>query len=99
VSTAPKSHPTSRSILVAEQQRSFAPSRLTQRQLECLGWVQEGKSASDIGGILGISGRTVEGHLLKVCDHFGVRTRFQAVLKARDLGLITSSEVRDAGNC
>lgn len=61
---------------------------ITARQLECLAWVQEGKSASDIGGILGISRRTVEGHLLKVCDHLGVRTRLQAVLRARDLGLI-----------
>lgn len=63
---------------------------VTHRQLECLTWVQEGKSASDIGGILGISGRTVEGHLQKVCEQFGVRTRVQAVLKARDLGLISS---------
>ncbi|OYX36583.1 MAG: hypothetical protein B7Y99_01020 [Caulobacterales bacterium 32-69-10] len=63
---------------------------MTARQLECLHWVQQGKSATDIGGILGISGRTVEGHLQKVCNHLGVRTRFQAVLKARDLGLIGS---------
>ncbi len=75
-----------------EEQRSFQPLQITERQLECLAWVQEGKSASDIGGILGISSRTVEGHLLKVCDHFGVRTRFQAVLKARDLGLIPLSQ-------
>lgn len=68
------------------------PSRLlreiTDRQLECLIWVGEGKSASDIGGILGISRRTVEGHLLKICMHLGVKTRVQALLKARDLGLI-----------
>ncbi|MCF8504104.1 MAG: helix-turn-helix transcriptional regulator [Caulobacter sp.] len=61
---------------------------VTERQLECLAWVQEGKSASDIGGILGISSRTVEGHILKVCEHLGVRTRIQAVLKARDLDLL-----------
>lgn len=61
---------------------------ITDRQLQCLAWVQEGKSASDIGGILGISSRTVEGHLSKVCAHLNVRTRFQAVLKALDLGLL-----------
>ena len=61
---------------------------VTARQMECLFWVQEGKSATDIGAILGISGRTVEGHLIKLCNHLGVRTRFQAVLKARDLGLL-----------
>lgn len=76
--------------LVAEE-RSFAPVGVTERQLECLAWVQEGKSASDIGGILGISSRTVEGHLLRLCEHFGVRTRVQAVLRARDLGLLKPS--------
>lgn len=68
--------------------RFLIQHNITTRQLECLWWVQQGKSANDIGGIMGISGRTVEGHLLKICDHLGVRTRFQAVLKARDLGLI-----------
>lgn len=67
---------------------SAEPEGLTGRQLECLYWVQEGKSATDIGGILGISSRTVEGHLIKACAHFRVRTRFQAVLRARDLGLL-----------
>lgn len=62
--------------------------RVSVRQLECLFWVQEGKSANDIGGILGISGRTVEGHLQQACLLLGVRTRFQAVLRARDLGLL-----------
>ncbi len=61
--------------------------RLTERQLECLYWTQQGKSAGDIGLILGISPRTVEGHLAKACRILGVRTRIQAVLKARELGL------------
>ena len=72
----------------APTDRGIALCEITRRQLECLAWVGEGKSASDIGGILGISGRTVEGHLLKICAHLDVKTRFQALLKARDLGLI-----------
>jgi DNA-binding CsgD family transcriptional regulator len=67
--------------------RTTTPS-LSPRQLECLAWAQEGKSAVDIGQILGISGRTVEGHLALACEALGVRTRIQAVLRARDLGLI-----------
>jgi DNA-binding CsgD family transcriptional regulator len=63
---------------------------ITARQIEIVCWVQEGKSASDIGGILNISKRTVEHHLEKLCANLGVRTRFQAVLKMRDLGLITA---------
>jgi len=62
--------------------------RVSERQLECLAWAQEGKSATDIGQIIGISGRTVEGHLANVCEALGVRTRIQAVVRARDLGLL-----------
>lgn len=65
---------------------------ITPRQLQCLAWVQEGKSATDIGGILGLSGRTVEGHLIKLCGHLGVKTRIQAVVRARELGLIGQSQ-------
>ena len=61
---------------------------ITYRQLQCLAWTHEGKSATDIGQILGISGRTVEGHLAKVCRNLGVRTRIQAVLKAKELGFL-----------
>ncbi len=72
--------------------RSSGTGPITARQLECLTWVQEGKSASDIGGILGLSGRTVEGHLGKLCGHLGVKTRVQAVVRARQLGLIADGE-------
>jgi DNA-binding CsgD family transcriptional regulator len=61
---------------------------LTARQLECLYWAQQGKSATDIGQIVGISGRTVERHLFNACAALGVRTRVQAVVRARDLGWI-----------
>jgi DNA-binding CsgD family transcriptional regulator len=37
--------------------------RLSRRQAECLSWVEEGKSAVDIGGILGLSARTVEEYI------------------------------------
>jgi len=68
--------------------RPDADLPITKRQLQCLAWTREGKSAGDIGQILGISARTVEGHLAKVCGHLGVRTRIQAVIKAKDLGLL-----------
>lgn len=74
-----------------DQRRSAASRLITDRQLQCLAWVQEGKSATDIGGILGLSGRTVEKHISKVCGHLGVKTRIQAVVRARELGLITAN--------
>ena len=61
---------------------------LSRRQVQCLYWVQEGKSAADIGVILGLSPRTVEEYLAKVCDKLGVRRRVQAVVSARRLGLL-----------
>lgn len=74
---------------------SGAPAEpLSARQIECLVWAQEGKSARDIGGIIGISGRTVEKHLAKACAALDVRTRLQAILRARDLGLIPRRRLR-----
>lgn len=74
--------------VIAPEAPSFSRLYITERQLEILGWVQHGKSARDIGSILGISPRTVEHQLEKVCENLGVRTRFQAVLKVRDLGVL-----------
>ena len=61
---------------------------LSPRQTECLFWVQEGKSSRDIGTILGVSHRIVERHVFKACHKLGVKTRLQAVIRARTLGLI-----------
>lgn len=61
---------------------------LSGRQLECLSWAEAGKRARDTGQILGISQRTVEKHLAQAYEALGVRTRIQAVVKARRLGLL-----------
>jgi DNA-binding CsgD family transcriptional regulator len=66
--------------------------RLSPRQTECLSWVQEGKSSRDIGVILGVSHRIVERHVFRACQRLGVKTRLQAVLRARSLGLIGDPE-------
>ncbi|MDX2233611.1 MAG: LuxR C-terminal-related transcriptional regulator [Hyphomonadaceae bacterium] len=61
---------------------------LTRRQIDCLSWVREGKSATDIGAILGISAHTVHEHVAAACARLGVRTRIQAVAAAMALRLI-----------
>lgn len=61
---------------------------LTLRQVEILYWVQEGKTAWEIGRILGLSARSVDGHLRRIYARLDVRTRLQAVLRAQDLGLL-----------
>lgn len=74
------------------EESSASPDRnlvvLSSRQLECLSWAEVGKSARDTGQILGISQRTVEKHLEQAYGLLGVRTRIQAVVRARQLGLL-----------
>lgn len=61
---------------------------LSAREHECLVWVSQGKSSSDIGVILSLSPRTVDSYLEKVCAKLKVRTRIEAVATAIRLGLI-----------
>lgn len=69
-----------------------APSPpLTDRQLECLRWISMGKSSTDIGVILRISGRTVDYHVIAICERLGVRTRMQAVALAIQRGWLSAA--------
>ncbi|NGO52983.1 LuxR family transcriptional regulator [Mesorhizobium camelthorni] len=52
---------------------------LTPREYECLQWAARGKSAWDIGGILGIKPRTAAFHLDNAKKKLGVRTKNQAI--------------------
>jgi len=64
---------------------------LTERQRECLLWVREGKSSTDIAVILGLSPRTVDEHIAAACERLNVRTRAQAVVEAAAQGLLPAS--------
>ncbi|TWG95972.1 DNA-binding CsgD family transcriptional regulator [Mesorhizobium sp. J18] len=54
---------------------------LTHREYECLQWAARGKSAGDIGSILGITRRTASFHLDNAKKKLGVRTVVQAVAR------------------
>lgn len=62
---------------------------LTQRQREVLQLLAEGKSAKEIGAILGISARTVETHKYKMMDDLGVKTGAQLIQHAIRHGLVS----------
>jgi DNA-binding CsgD family transcriptional regulator len=64
------------------------------QQLQILSLVQDGKSSGDIGTIVGLSRRTVEWHLAKIFALLGVHTRVQAVVRARELGVLSPSPHR-----
>lgn len=61
---------------------------MTEREIEILGWVQEGKSNQDIGILLNISPLTVKNHVQKILRKLNVRNRAQAVSKATAMRLI-----------
>lgn len=67
---------------------SSVKAPLSPRELECLKWVLDGKSDTDIGRILGISHTTVHFHVERVKKKLGVRTRTQAAAMVMTLGYL-----------
>lgn len=56
-------------------------TKLSPRELECLEWAAQGKTAWEIGRILGISRHTVVSYLDTVKEKLGVRTIVQAATR------------------
>jgi DNA-binding CsgD family transcriptional regulator len=61
---------------------------LTTRELEALSWTMEGKTAWEVGRILGISEQTAARHLNNAAHKLECVNKHQAVVKALRLGLI-----------
>jgi DNA-binding NarL/FixJ family response regulator len=61
--------------------------KLTQREMQVLQQVVEGKSNTDIGIFLGLSANTVKGHVQKIINKLKASDRTQAAVKALRLGL------------
>ena len=62
-------------------ERAIDGIRLTPREFECLQWAARGKSARDIGSIIGVKRRTAAFHLDNARNKLGVRTIAQAVAR------------------
>ena len=65
-----------------------ASALLSPRELEVLRWCKDGKSYSEIGTIMGISGKTVEFHISNVMRKLGVNQKITAIVAAAKQGLI-----------
>ncbi len=63
----------------ARQERE---SELTDREIECLYWIAEGKTSDDIAVILGISRNTINNYITSVMRKTGTRTRSEAIASA-----------------
>src|SRR5882672_12215285 len=68
--------------------RPVADASLSPREAECLEWAAQGKSAWEIGTILGISRHTVATYLENAKTKLGVRTIVQAVARVTASKLI-----------
>ena len=74
-------------ILVPGALDPSVPS-LTPRELEALRWTMEGKTAWEVGSVLGITERTAALHVNNATHKLGCVNKHQAVLKALKFGLL-----------
>ena len=74
-------------LLVPPPQQPERPG-LTPRELEVLRWTMDGKTAWEVGAVLGITERTVGFHINNAMLKLQAVNKQQAVLKALRLGLI-----------
>lgn len=73
---------------VGSPEQATAGDLVSEREREVLRLVAEGLTNRGIGHQLGISDRTVQGHLASIYEKLGVGSRTEAVTKALQLGLI-----------
>ena len=78
-------------VTAFETMRNTQPAssnELTSREAECLLWSAKGKTAWEVGRILGISSRTVHFHIQNVMHKLDANTKAQAIHQATRLGLL-----------
>jgi len=63
--------------------------RLTKRELECLHWIADGKTSTEIASILNLSESTITFHIKNIISKLKVNNRIQAVAKAVLLDIIS----------
>jgi DNA-binding CsgD family transcriptional regulator len=62
--------------------------KFTPREMEALQWTREGKTAWELGTILGVSSATANFHLQNIQRKLNTNSKHHAVLRAIELGLI-----------
>lgn len=62
--------------------------KLTPKELEVLKWTIAGKTAFEVGAILGSTERTANFHVRNICEKLGVFNKRSAIVKALELKLV-----------
>jgi DNA-binding CsgD family transcriptional regulator len=70
------------SLLLSEHVKSGRELELTDRELECLYWIAEGKTSDEIATIIGISKNTINNYITSVMRKTATRTRSEAIAYA-----------------
>ncbi|MFQ3550186.1 MAG: helix-turn-helix transcriptional regulator [Armatimonadota bacterium] len=77
---------TDRTVVASAEQESL--SKLTERELEILRLIFDGKCSNEVAQTLGVSKRTIDFHLARAYVKLGVSNRFQAFKRAVEIGII-----------
>ena len=62
--------------------------RISERELEVLRLLADGRSNKEIASNLDVSPNTVKTHVARLFEKLEVRRRTQAILRARELGML-----------
>ena len=81
-------HINSKERVLFPESEAKAPSPLTSREMEILGFVSNGYPSNDIADFLGISAVTVNNHRQNILSKLGAASSAEAVNYAKDLGLM-----------
>lgn len=71
-----------RSFAEASVHRGERDADLTEREIECLYWIAEGKTSDEIAVILGISRNTINNYITSVMRKTATKTRSEAIAYA-----------------
>lgn len=81
-------HEAIRQLVYAPHLIPVAPARLTAREIECLAWWANGKTAWEIAQLLNLSERTVRFHFDNIKIKLGVQKKSHAIARAVKLQLV-----------
>jgi DNA-binding CsgD family transcriptional regulator len=70
------------SLLFQDVAKVSRDMELTERELECLYWIAEGKTSDEIATIIGISKNTINNYITSVMRKTATRTRSEAIAYA-----------------